>query len=353
MSRIPKRHLPYRAWPIEDRALWAHAFERDVFDEGRSTTHLASATIIGLRASYARYLGFLAVYDPERLQLAPPARIDPDSIREFVEHLRQSCRDTSVVSLLHKLGLALGFICPQHDWSWLKIIAKRIYAGAIPRGDRARGVTSAELYAAGIGLMAKIENLDIPSRRATKEEALTYRDGLIIALLAAVPLRRRTLTALTINQHLVKIGDHWLLDIPAADTKTGLPLEFPVSGALSECIDLYLARFRRAITGANTHDGLWPSARGKPMSAGAVYDAVRRRTTEALGFPVNLHYFRRAAGNLWSIADPANVQGVKDLLGQTSFGTTEKHYIGAQSRLAGRGLANMLRRAKPYPWNEI
>lgn len=89
------------------------------------------------------------------------------------------------------------------------------------------------------------------------------------------------------------------------------------------------------------------------MSAGAVYDAVRRRTTEALGFPVNLHYFRRAAGNLWSIADPANVQGVKDLLGQTSFGTTEKHYIGAQSRLAGRGLANMLRRAKPYPWNEI
>ena len=117
MSRIPKRHLPYSAWPIEDRALWAHAFERDVFDEGRSTTHLASATIIGLRASYARYLGFLAVYDPERLQLAPPARIDPDSIREFVEHLRQSCRDTSVVSLLHKLGLALGFICPQHDFS--------------------------------------------------------------------------------------------------------------------------------------------------------------------------------------------------------------------------------------------
>jgi hypothetical protein len=30
---------------------------------------------------------------------------------------------------------------------------------------------------------------------------------------------------------------------------------------------------------------------------------------------------------------------VKDILGQASFGTTEKHYIMAQSRLAGRALA--------------
>ena len=38
---------------------------------------------------------------------------------------------------------------------------------------------------------------------------------------------------------------------------------------------------------------------------------LRRRTMEALGFPVNLHRFRLAAGNLWSIADPANVRGVE------------------------------------------
>jgi integrase len=78
------------------------------------------------------------------------------------------------------------------------------------------------------------------------------------------------------------------------------------------------------------------------MDSGSIYDAVRRRTTEALGFGFNLHRFRLAAGNLWSIADPANVRGVKDLLGQTSFGTTQKHYIGAQSRLAGRVLAKVL-----------
>lgn len=141
----------------------------------------------------------------------------------------------------------------------------------------------------------------------------------------------------------MKIEDGWLLDIPAADTKTRRPLEFPIFDALSERIDLYLARFRSAIAGAKNHHGLWPSTRGRPMGGGSIYDAVRRRTTEALGFPVNLHRFRHAAGNLWSISDPVNVRGVKDLLGQTDFGTTEKHYIGARSRLAGRALAKVLR----------
>jgi hypothetical protein len=79
------------------------------------------------------------------------------------------------------------------------------------------------------------------------------------------------------------------------------------------------------------------------MDDGTIYDTVCRRTEDALGFPVNLHRFRLAAGNFWSIEDPTNVRGVRDLLGQTSFGTTERHYIGAQSRLAGRTLAKVLR----------
>lgn len=345
MPRIPKKHLHFSAWPAEDQALWAAAFEHgDVFDEERRGAHLAEATKIGLRTASARFLGFLASEDPERLRLTVDARVNPESVKAFVKHLRKSCRDTSVVSTLHMLRLALGLICPETDWSWLKTIGKRIDAQARPRSDRSRGVTSAQLYAIGLQLMADAEKAALSAGQVTREDALAYRDGLIIALLAAVPLRRRTVAALTTNQHLVKIGDCWLLDIPAADTKTLRPLEFPLPDVLSERLDLYLARFRCAITGANDHQGLWPSARRKPMGGGSIYDAVRRRTAKALGFPFNLHSFRRAAGNLWSTSDPANVRGVKDLLGQTNFGTTEKHYIGAQSRLAGRALAKVLRK---------
>jgi integrase len=78
------------------------------------------------------------------------------------------------------------------------------------------------------------------------------------------------------------------------------------------------------------------------MDDGAIHNMVRRRTLEVLGFPVNLHRFRRAAATLWSSRDPANVRGAKDLLGHASFATTEKYYIMAQSRIAGHALARTI-----------
>ena len=78
------------------------------------------------------------------------------------------------------------------------------------------------------------------------------------------------------------------------------------------------------------------------MDHGSIYDIVCKRTRKAFGFSVNLHRFRHAAATLWSILDPVNVRGAKDLLGQASFQTTEKHYIMAQSRLAGRALARAI-----------
>jgi len=70
--------------------------------------------------------------NPPPISFQITAEIVPDSIKSLVGHLRQSCRDTSVASLLHMLRLALGFIFPHRDWSWIKIVAKRIHAGAFP-----------------------------------------------------------------------------------------------------------------------------------------------------------------------------------------------------------------------------
>jgi integrase len=81
------------------------------------------------------------------------------------------------------------------------------------------------------------------------------------------------------------------------------------------------------------------------MDDGTIYDMVRRRTLAKFGFPISLHDFRHGAGTFWSIHDPVNVKGVKDLLGHASFATTE-HYIMAQSRLAGRALQRAIDRAR-------
>ena len=133
-----------------------------------------------------------------------------------------------------------------------------------------------------------------------------------------------------------------MLDIPPADVKTKQPLDYPISPELSHRIDIYVDQIRSKTAGARTHDYLWASSRGRPMGGGVINNAVRRRTRKALGFPVNLHRFRRAAATLWSIQDPANVRGSKDLLGHASFATTEKYYVMSQSRLAGRALGRAI-----------
>jgi integrase/recombinase XerD len=200
------------------------------------------------------------------------------------------------------------------------------------------------LYALGIKLMDRAMASAVERAKVSKVDAFDYRDGLIIALLAAVPSRRRTLAAQRIGQQLMKSGNLWELDIPAKDLKGRRPLDYPISFELSRRIDVYLGEFRRRMPGSAEHDGLWPSNQGRPMDAGTIYDAVRRRTLEAFGSSVNLHRFRHASGALWSIHDPANVRGVKDLLGHTSFDTTQ-YYVMAQSRLAGRALSRAIRKS--------
>lgn len=91
----------------------------------------------------------------------------------------------------------------------------------------------------------------------------------------------------------------------------------------------------------------WTSNARRKRRDGIIFVTVRQCTREALGFPVNLHRFRMAAATLWSIRDPANVRGSKDLLRHASFVMTEKHYIMAQSRVAGRALARAIRKRLP------
>jgi integrase/recombinase XerD len=323
----------------------------DRFDGSGPGSHLAESTRRNLWISYARFLGFISANRQDLLDLPPEARIDRLIAANYVAWRRRACGDEMVAVDLQGLRGALRLICPGVDWPWLLTISKRIAAAAPRKPRKYHLVTSDHLYVLGIELMDHALADADAAKRISKAQAFEYRDGLVIALLALIPVRSRTLVALRIGKQLVKAGDLWALDIPAADTKTRRLLDYPISQELSARIDLYLERFRRRIPGADKHSGLWASNKRRPMSAIAIYNAVRRRTKKAFGFAVNLHRFRHAAASFWSIRDPVNVRGVKDLLGQDSFGITEKHYIMGQSRLAGRALARIVEAARTYPGN--
>jgi integrase/recombinase XerD len=344
MPRVSKLQLPFQQWPSEDRKRWENAFrEGDIFDEDKRGTHLSQATRKALRVSYAQYLGFLSDNHTNLLTEPPKARLDRRLIAEYVGLLRKTHQDISIATSLHHLRLALKLICPKEDWSWLLTITKRIAAAAPRKAKRYGLVSSDQLYLLGLELMdsAVVEAAD--QTEISKTTAMKYRDGMLITLLSLVVLRRRTATALRIGKQLVRSGDHWALEIPKEDVKGKRPLDFALSSDLSDRIDLYLQKYRPRLPGAKSHAALWPSNKGGAMSANAIYDTVCKRTKKAFGFTVNPHRFRHAAGTLWSIEDPANVRGVKDLFGHASYDkTTEDHYIIGTSRLAGRTLARAI-----------
>jgi integrase len=338
-----KLMLPFDKWPVEDQRGWEAAFAfGDWFDEDGAGARLSATTRRLRLASYGRFLGYLSAKHSELMALPLENRIDRQIAREYAAWRRRSCRDMTLASDLASLCGALKLLCPNTDWSWLRSIANRLAAAAPPPARKYNLVTSDRLYALGIELMDRAVTTADAIGRAGTRQAIQYRDGLIISTLALAPLRRGTLAKLEIGCHLTKVGDHWELDIPASDTKTRRPLDYSIPQDLSARIDLYLQRFGSRIRGFDKHAGLWPSHHSIPMRPESVNFAVKKRTKKAFGFGVNLHRFRHAAATFWSVQDPVNVRGVKDLLGQTSFATTEKHYIMAQSRLAGQALAKAI-----------
>jgi integrase len=347
MSRTTRLYLPKSCWPKKDQSLWdaAHKSGTDPFEERGAADHLSKRTRLQFEYVYGKYLAFLSDRHPNLLKRAPDERLNCDIIEDFVQWQPTTCGGVTLAIYLHHLWLSLRYICPDENWSWLVTVSKRISAHAKRQPEKHHLVTSETLYAIGIDLMDRIIIRTDEAQNISIADAMRYRNGLIIALLALVPLRRRTLAALRVGKHLVQSGNLWTLDIPAEDIKTKRPLECAIFAELSARIDLYVDKFRPRIPGAGMHDYLWASNRGRPMLDGVIYATVRQCTREALGFPVNLHGFRRAAATFWSIQDPVNVRGVKDLLGHASFATTEKHYIMAQSRLAGRALARAIE-----PW---
>ena len=236
------------------------------------------------RESYGRFLGFISVFHPDRLSHPPEARIDRTTLAEYVAWRRTSCEVSALGYDLQALRDALKLIAPSTDWSWLLSVAKRMTAAAPAQRTKYHLITSDRLYLLGLELMDGAVAEVSSAGRITKAQAFRYRDGLIIALLAMIPLRSGTLRALRIGQHLVKVGGLWALDIPAADTKSRRALDYPISEEISERIDLYLEQFRSRIPGADKHAGLWASNKGRPMVSNGIYLTVWKRTKKAFGF---------------------------------------------------------------------
>jgi integrase len=165
---------------------------------------------------------------------------------------------------------------------------------------------------------------------------IRYRDGLLIALLIACPIRIKNLANLIIGQHLVFDGCAYGLKLNATETKTGRPYAATVPMELTPYIDdwlqvhrdrLQLIAARKGQAGVGGH--LWLDRYGRPMRSAAIRQQIEERTKHAFGKHVWPHLFRDCAVTELVDCAPEEIGIAPDLLGHADLQTTRKHYIQA------------------------
>jgi integrase len=345
----PRLHLPFADWPGVDRLVWNNAVNNDdPFADGRNAL-LSKTTLHKYWMGWRRFLGFLTIWEPSALEIAPKKRLTTERVRRFVEHLRETNTPHSVAIQMDSLYGAARTMMPELDWIWLRDIKTRLYSVA-PRGNSARPViTSVQLVDLGIELME--ECTVISNAPITMADAIQYRDGLMIALLGYVPLRHKNFAAIEIGRDLINEGGCWFIVIPPEETKTKTYLEFQIPEVLRDRLSTYLKLVRPRMLGRAGCKALWVSPKGGPLSYSAVGPVVTRHTTKRLDIRITPHDARDAAATTWAIAAPEQIGVSRDLLAHSDLRPTTKHYNRARgieaSRAHGRVIARLRRKPKP------
>jgi integrase/recombinase XerD len=344
-KKDPGRRCPaVEQWPPADGRDWEAAITKgDILEPGGGGANWAPFSRRKIAKGYARWLTWLESHRLLDPKAAPADRITPERVRDYVAELRHINAPYTVLARVQELYQAMRVMAPERDWAWLRRIEARVRHRAVSvRNKRQRFVPSEALLSFGVELMTLAED---PASGSLLKRACRYRDGLMIALLAARPLRRRNFARIEIGRHLIhEHGEYWLR-FEKSETKTGEPVETPVPAGLVPELERYVAEYRvfllqRANRSSSdcrqSNSALWISVHGMAMTEIGIYFAIAQLTMRRFGHVVSPHLFRDSAATSIAIEDPEHVHIVRSALGHRSLESGERHYVQARMLEASR-----------------
>lgn len=324
------RSLPLAAWPEADRQLWSAAVEpgADLLEADGPRARCRPISNAKFAFGYGCWLAWLSAIGELDPALPPGDRITSERVEAYLGDLATVNSTSTQLSRLEELYGTAHAIDPTRDWRWIRRKAARVRSRHVPmRNKTPRLVGSDDLYDLGWQLMKLAAEQATPRQRA-----IHFRDGLMIALLAARPLRRRNFSGLQLDKHLIQRGGGWWLEIAAAETKTRTPIEMPLPESLVPQLTAYLTEYRPFLCRQQGRwsrpvgAALWVSSNGSAMASDALYDRIVRRTQQAFGRSVNPHLFRDCAVTSLAIRDPGHIGIAASLLGHQDEAIAERHY---------------------------
>jgi integrase/recombinase XerD len=337
--------LPVEDWPVKDRNLWRRAtVSGGLLDDDGLAADWRPDTICKVSMSYGRFIRFLQDSNFLNVDDTPDQRARKEVVGRYVEHLRAQVAPKTLAGRITDLAEAIRVMCPGTDIGFLKRLARRLERAVVPvRAKHHRLLPIEDLYQLGFNLMQTAHDKRGPRPCSS---SVQFRDGLMIALLAARPFRLRTFSKLRTGHHLKRTNDGFLLHILAEDNKGKKEDIYPLPGDLTKWLDLYLEQIRPRLLKNRVSDRLWISWEGRDLSECGVHDKIEERTNAAFGHAINPHLFRDCAATSIAINDPECVRIIRSILGHNTLMAGERFYNQARSLSAQRNLISTIQRKR-------
>ena len=286
-------------WSAADKAAWTRArVAGDILEPGGPASRWRPATVRKAESCYGRFQTWLTCSGLDVPDDRPAAGVTRDNVLGYIQALRELNASMTVswrINGLHDMVIVLN---PAGDFSWLARIACNLEAQSAPSRDKAsRVVPTDELKRLGLRIMLKAGK-----ERCPEAVAVPRQLGLMIDLLAVVPIRRKNLASIRIDVHLRRVGEHFRLVIPPEEMKNHRSLDVPIPGVphgrtrapldRRSAGSPHLGQEPPQPFGGPASDALWVSRHGSRLHGEAIYKRVREATHKQFGHSISVQLFR-------------------------------------------------------------
>lgn len=259
-------------------------------------------------------------------------------LRAYFHELRRAGNaDYTIIGRFQELEMALKIMAPGQDTSWVRRPDGMSIYALLPKAKRHLMVPdSGVLFEWGLGMMDGADPVAAPDTWRT-----TYRDGLLIAMLAARGRRRRSMILLRVGKELIRNGDCYRIEFAPAQVKTNKADRFNLPERLTPYVQRYLDVVRPSLLKGGSYDELWISRLGAPLTAAGLESRIFRLSLKRFGQWFGPHRFRHAIATILALRDPGNPGMAAAMLG-ISVAVAEEHYKRPGQIQASRTYAQLV-----------
>ena len=182
------------------------------------------------------------------------------------------------------------------------------------------------------------------AQRNPLRAAKCFERALAVALLIHCTLRIQNLRTIDMATDLSRAGGRCYLSITGERVKNGQALEFELPEPVAALLDEYRTLYRPRLPGA---DGpyLFPGRAGGPRPYNTMASDLAGALRKHAGLVMTPHLFRHAIAKVVVERDPGLTVAMSRQLGHRRIDTTMTHYLGTETRAAGRHINRLLHEA--------